>query len=81
MEKGNQEFLLAQELLRTASRSLSEAIKEENMTRIAVANELMSVAQKKYEEYATHKSAQFEVKLERKENLPLTPCRRKRKPI
>ena len=44
------------------------------MTRIAVANELVSVAQKKYKEYATHKSAQFEAKLERKENLPLTPC-------
>ena len=70
VEKGNEEFLLAQELLRTASSSLSEAIKEENMTRIAVANELVSVAQKKYKEYATHKSAQFEAKLERKENLP-----------
>ena len=58
MEKGNKEFLLAQELLRTASSSLSEAVKEENMTRIAVANELMSAAQKQYKEYATHKSAQ-----------------------
>ena len=38
-----------------ASSSLSEAIKGENIT---VANELMSAAQKKYEEYATHKSAQ-----------------------
>ena len=41
-----------------ASSSLSEAIKGENMTCITVANELMSAAQKKYEEYATHKSAQ-----------------------
>ena len=47
MHKGNEEFLLAQELLRMASISLSEAIKEENMTRIAVASELMSAAQKK----------------------------------
>ena len=47
VHKGNEEFLLAQEFLRTASSSLSEAIKEENMTRIAVASELMSAAQKK----------------------------------
>ena len=41
-----------------ASSSLSKAIKGENMTLIAVANELMSAAQKKFEEYATHESAQ-----------------------
>ena len=46
VEKGNDEFLLAQELLSTVSSSLSEAIKEENMIRIAVANELMFAAQK-----------------------------------
>ena len=53
LEKGNEEFLLAQELLRMASSSLSEAIKEKNMRRIAEANELMSDALKNDEEYAT----------------------------
>ena len=77
VEKGNDEFLLAQELLSTVSSSLSEAIKEENMIRIAVANELMFAAQKIKKKNMLHRKVlktQFKTILERKENLPLTPC-------
>lgn len=51
-------------LLRTASSSLCEAIKEENTKCITVANELTSAAQKKYEGYATRKSPQDSIRSE-----------------
>ena len=64
MEKANEEFHVAQELLRTASISLSEAINERNMTRIAAASELMSAAQRKYDQFAGHKEVQDNIRNE-----------------
>ena len=51
-------------LLRTASSSLCEAIKEENTKCITVANELTSAEQKKYEGDATRKSPQDSIRSE-----------------
>ena len=56
-QKSNAGFLLAQELLRDANCRLADAIKENKITKITAASEMVTVAQKKYEEFAAHKES------------------------
>ena len=66
-KKATRQFLVAQELLETAKNSLTSAINDGNMTCMAAANELVTAAQKKYQEYTAYKSAKEPIK--RKKHL------------
>ena len=58
MKKVHDELQLAEKLLEKASKSLQDAIDKSDILGIKIANEMVQMAQVKYEEVALHKNEQ-----------------------